>query len=210
MALTVAVSREAGSRGSTIAARAGAKLGWTVFSQELLEYMAQENAANKGTDVPPSPDAVLWVDAQMERLHRQENLSRHPSVGNLARMLLGLAAQGEALLVGRGAGLVLPRESTLHVRIIAPLTDRIAYISQWLRLGIEEAGEQVRQRDARRAEFLSSHFHHQFSDLHCYDLVLNSSQLGEETCAELIAEAARAKTRSLLGDPRSDSDVNLS
>ena len=101
MALTVAVSREAGSRGSTIAARAGAKLGWTVFSQELLEYMAQENAANKGTDVPPSPDAVLRVEWQMERLHRQENLSRHPSVGNLARMLLGLAAQGEALLVGR-------------------------------------------------------------------------------------------------------------
>src|SRR5262249_21197274 len=42
--LTIALSREAGSRGSTIAARAGQKLGWQVYTQELLEYVAQEGA----------------------------------------------------------------------------------------------------------------------------------------------------------------------
>src|SRR5919202_3538528 len=40
--LTLAVSREAGSRGSSIATRAGQKLGWQVYTQELLEYIAQE------------------------------------------------------------------------------------------------------------------------------------------------------------------------
>jgi hypothetical protein len=40
--LTVAVSREAGSRGGSIARRAARKLGWEVYNQELLEYIAQE------------------------------------------------------------------------------------------------------------------------------------------------------------------------
>jgi len=37
--LTIAISREAGSRGASIAKRAGEKLGWEVYSQDLLEYL---------------------------------------------------------------------------------------------------------------------------------------------------------------------------
>ena len=36
--LTIAISREAGARGLTIGQRAGEKLGWEVYSQEMLEY----------------------------------------------------------------------------------------------------------------------------------------------------------------------------
>ena len=39
-ALTVAISREAGARGGTIARRAGEKLGWQIYNQELLEYVS--------------------------------------------------------------------------------------------------------------------------------------------------------------------------
>src|SRR5262249_8598602 len=42
--LTIAISREAGARGATIAKRAGEKLNWEVYSQDMLEYGAQ-NAA---------------------------------------------------------------------------------------------------------------------------------------------------------------------
>jgi len=77
---------------------------------------------------------------------------------------------------------------------VAPLQDRVAYMGQWLRLTEEEAAEKVRRRDERRAEFIATHFHRQPGDVHQYDLVLNSSLLGEEVCAELIAQAARART----------------
>ena len=97
------------------------------------------------------------------------------------------------MLIGRGAGYVLPPRSTLHVRLVAPLQDRIAYMSQWLRLTIDEAAEQVRLRDSRRGDFIRTHFHRAPGDVHQYDLALNSSFLGEDTCVELIAQAARAK-----------------
>ena len=193
VSLTVAVSRESGSRGASIAGRAGAKLGWQVYSQELLEYVAREGADRQEIMDSLSPAGTAWVEEQMDRLLREQNLSRHPSLQAMARMMLALGATGEVVLVGRGAGYLLPRASTLHVRIVAPLEDRIAYMGQWLRLTADEAAEQVRLRDRRRAEFLSTHFHREPADVYQYDLVLNSSLLGEELCAELIAQAARAK-----------------
>ena len=113
-------------------------------------------------------------------------------------MVLALGAQGEVILIGRGAGCILPSASTLHVRIVAPLADRIAYMSEWLRLTVEEATAQVELRDRRRAEFIATHFHRQPSDIYQYDLLLNSTLLGEELCAELIAQAARAKLAASL------------
>jgi cytidylate kinase len=191
--LTIAVSREAGSRGSIIAGRVGLKLGWPVYNQELLEYIAQEGAFRQDVVENLSPAAARWAEEQLQRLLREQNLSQHPAIIDLARIILALGAQGGVVLIGRGAGCILPRDSTLHVRVVAPLADRIAYMSQWLRLTVEGAAEQVRLRDGRRAEFIATHFHRQPQDIYQYDLLLNSSLLGEDLCAELIAQAARAK-----------------
>jgi cytidylate kinase len=194
--LTVAISREAGARGGSIGRRVARKLGWGVYDQELLEYMAQEAAVRQNVVEPLSGPAAAWAAARLETLVREQNLSQHPHILHLARVVLALGAQGNVVLIGRGAGCILPRPSTLYVRLISPLAERIAYMSQWLRLGHDEAAERVRLRDERRAAFLSTHFHRQPGDVHQYDLVLNSSALGEDVCAELIARAARARAEA--------------
>jgi cytidylate kinase len=195
--LTVAISREAGSRGGSIARRAGTKLGWQVYPQELLEYIAQEGAFRQQLLDNLSTEGGAWVDAELDRLLKAQDLSRNPSILELGRMVLSLGAQGEVVLLGRGAGYILPPRTTLHVRLIAPLQDRIAYMSQWLRMTEEEAAAQVRLRDSRRAEFIATHFHRKASDVYQYDLLLNTRLLGEELTAELIVQAARAKQAAL-------------
>jgi cytidylate kinase len=195
--VTIAVSREAGARGGTIGRRVAKKLGWQVYNQELLEYSAQEGAFRHiMAHLPPA--AARWAEERLHVLQREQNLSQHPSIADLARVVLALGAQGEVVLIGRGAGSILPAASTLHVRIVAPLEDRVAYMKQWLRLADEEAAEQVRVRDSRRAEFIETHFHRQPADVYQYDLVLNSTLLGEEACAELIVRAAKLKLANSL------------
>jgi hypothetical protein len=191
--LTVTISREAGARGGSIGRRAARKLGWQVYDQEVLEYIAQETTVRQEVVGGLAPTAVAWVEERLQLLLREQNLSQQPAVVNLARVVLTLGAQGQVVLVGRGAGCVLPPESTLSVRVVAPLADRIAYMGEWLRLTVEEATERVRLRDSRRAEFLAAHFHRQPGDVYQYDLLLNSALLGEELGAELIVQAARAK-----------------
>ena len=197
-ALTVALSREAGARGSTIAHRAGRKLGWQVYDQELLEYMAQDAAVGQGMVDALKPEAAAWIEGQLERLLRDDRVQLPPPILSMARIVLTLGAQGGVVLIGRGAGCILPPESTLHVRIVAPLEDRSAYMAQWLRLTAEEAAERVRLRDQRRAEFVATHFHRQPSDVYQYDLLLNSGKLGEDVCADLIARVTLARSERML------------
>jgi cytidylate kinase len=186
--LAIALSREAGSRGASIAARVGKKLGWQVYHQELLDYIAQDSAVRDGLLTGLQAAEIDWIES---RLHDLKLPSQ--AVAEQARLILALAVPGQVLLVGRGAGCLLPSASTLNVRIIAPLAERIAYMSQWQRLTREEAAAQVQLRDVRRAEFIQSQYQRQPSDPYQYDLLLNSSALGEELSVELIAQAAKAK-----------------
>jgi cytidylate kinase len=194
---TVALSRESGARGGTIGRRVARRLGWQVYDRELLEYLAQESPAGMGLVEGLSPAAATWVEGRLELLLREQQLSQHPSIVSLTRTILRLGAVGRCVLIGSGAGCILPRGTTLHVRMVAPLAERIAYMGQWMRLSAEEAAEKVRQRDERRAEFLTTHFHRQPEEVHQYDMVLNSGLLGEDLCAELIARAALERTNAL-------------
>jgi hypothetical protein len=190
--LTVALSREAGARGGSIAKRVGRKLGWQVVDQELLEFLSRDDQSFSEL---PSP-AHEWANERLDQLLRSRILNNEPGVVSLARSILLLGSQGEVVLVGRGAGYLLPPATTLHVRVVAPEQDRVAYMGQWLRMTAEEAAEEVRRRDTQRAEFLSTNVRLPANDPYPYDFVLNSSRLGEDASAELIAQSARGK---LLG-----------
>jgi cytidylate kinase len=198
-ALTIAISRETGARGASIAKRVGHKLGWQVYTQELLEYIAQEGTFRQELADQLSAEARSWVEEQYNRLLREQNMSLNPSILELSRIILALGTQGDVVLLGRGAGCILPAVSTLHVRLIAPRTDRIAYMSQWMRLTEEEAATLVEQRDTARAEFLSTHFHRSPDAVYQYDMLLNTSTLGEERSAELIYHAAMGKKAIMSG-----------
>jgi cytidylate kinase len=191
--LTVAVSREAGARGGTIAAAAGRLLGWQVYTQEMLDFLARDEATRQDllADVPAS--ARLWAEGELSRLTRGRELAPASDTVAVARLILILAARGDAVLVGRGAGFLLPAASTVNVRVVAPLAQRVAYVSQWMRLTEPEAAAEVRARDRKRAELLTALTDGDPNDPTAYDLLLNSARLGVEACAELIAQAVRAK-----------------
>src|SRR5437588_3002199 len=178
--LTIALSRESGARGGSIARRVGRKLGWQVVDQELLEFLSQDEQAFQELPAP----AREWADERLDQLLRARVLSNEAGVIALARAVLLLGSQGEVVIIGRGAGYILPPATTLHVRIIAPEAERIAYMGQWLRLTTDEAAEEVRRRDARRAEFLAAQLGCAADDPYPYDLIVNSARLGEEASAE--------------------------
>src|SRR5262249_48368728 len=83
--LTVAISREAGARGSSIGRRVGRTLGWQVYDQELMEYIAQEGNFRQEVIERLPPAARQWADQRLEILLREQNVSQHPAILNLAR-----------------------------------------------------------------------------------------------------------------------------
>jgi hypothetical protein len=206
--LTVAISREAGARGTTVARKVGELLGWQVFDQETLDYLLQDETARGQllADVPAG--AREWADGQLDRLRREQRINSDPEAAGLVGLVLTVAARGDAVIIGRGAGYVLPVETTLHARIVAPFEARVSYFAQWLRMTREEAAAEVRARDDRRAKFLTRTLFRDPHDLYAYDVVVNSVRLGVEGAAQFIGWALR--TKQLLGeiaDPAEGSGV---
>ncbi len=191
--LTVAISREAGSRGTTIARAVAEILGWQVFDHDTLDYLAQDDTARTQllADVPP--EARRWADEQYARLQRDRGLTTEGEALRLVRLVLMVAARGNAVIVGRAAGFLLPPETTVHVRIVAPLEARVAYMAQELRLTRPEAVAEVRARDERRALFLDRMLAAGAPAATAYDVVVNSDRLGVEGAAQFVGWGVRTK-----------------
>ena len=191
--LTVAVSRQAGARGATIARKVAELLAWQVFDHDTLDYLVQNDTAREQllADVPA--DARAWADAQLAHLQHDRNLNADEDALQLIRLVLTVAARGSAVIVGRAAGFILPPETTVHVRVVAPPEARVAYLAQSLRLTRPEAADEVRARDGRRARFLDQTLGLDLADLTAYDAVVNSERLGVEGAAQFIGWAVRTK-----------------
>ncbi|HMP15555.1 MAG TPA: cytidylate kinase-like family protein, partial [Gemmatales bacterium] len=127
------------------------------------------------------------------QLQAENRLLKDPKEQDVAQVILAIAAKGKAVILGRGAGAILPAYTVLHVRIMAPLEDRVAWIRQIQRLTREQALEYIQKQDKQRAGMLDAHYRKSVRDTIPYDLMLNSSRLGEVGCGAIIAEAVRQK-----------------
>jgi cytidylate kinase len=193
--LAVAISREAGARGGTVARKVGELLGWQVFDQESLDYLIQNETA-RGQFLAEVPDsAKAWASAHFARLKGKQKLlaAADPDTVAMIELVLAVAARGDAVILGRGAGFLLPPETTVHVRVIAPLESRVAYFAQWLRLPRVEAAAEVTARDERRSKYLKQALGRDPADPTGYDAVVNAERLGIEGTAQFIQWAVRTK-----------------
>src|SRR5258708_7945101 len=99
--LSITLSRETGSRGSAIARRIGARLGWEVYSQEMLEVLGQDPALQRELADQLPPGGAEWVEERIQQLLLEQSVSRNPQVLDLVRQLLTLGVHGEVVLLGR-------------------------------------------------------------------------------------------------------------
>lgn len=200
---TIAVSREAGAGGQAIALELGRRTGWTVYDRNLLDEISRQADLRKELLETVDEKYKSWVVECLEALHGAPVISQAEYQKHLVQVLRSLASHGECIIVGRGATAVLPTETTLRVRLVAPLARRVARVAGERALSQLEAARYVREADDQRTQFVQECFHHNPSEAEEYDLVLNSARYSDGRCAELILEAlqrlqAEAESRKTL------------
>src|SRR5262245_3205988 len=92
--VVVAISREAGARGGTVARRVGKRLGWQVYTQELLEFLCANDVARQSVLADVPADAAGWVAGQLDRVTRDRGPNAEAEGGDMPRLILSLAARG--------------------------------------------------------------------------------------------------------------------
>jgi hypothetical protein len=210
---TVALAREAGTQGTAVAQEVGRLLGWQVYDHELLELIALDMGLRTTLleSVDEREQSWLLETAQaFLSVPRQGDwgplVTELDYVHHLLKTVLALGVHGECVIVGRGAAFILPVATTLRVRLVGCVRERITAQSQ--RLGISEsaAARQVRTIDRERTDFVQDHFFKNPTDPRNYDVVLNAPRLAAAQSAGLIVEAlqrlqARAATKPSMAAP---------
>ena len=108
---------------------------------------------------------------------------------HLAKLIEAIGRAGESILVGRGAGYMLPRETTLSIRVIAPLKVRALRLAERMGVSVRTARRAARDLDRRHLQFDRTMYRANSNDPHNYDMVLDSNSLGLEIAAEIIVHA---------------------
>jgi hypothetical protein len=107
-----------------------------VYDHELLQWIAQEmhvrtsllQSVDERRQSWPLETAEAFLTASRES-DSQAMVSESGYVRHLVQTVLALGVHGECVIVGRGAAFILPAETTLRVRLVAPVKQRIATLA---------------------------------------------------------------------------------
>jgi hypothetical protein len=187
------LSRERGSGGGGVARLVGERLGWHVFDREVLDEIAQlahvrQQVVESVEDEPCSDREKAWRPELEPEDIGYEHYLRH-----LRQVVLTLGHHGDVVILGRGAQYLLPAQSALRVRIVAPLELRVRRLAERDHVPLLEAEAHVLKFDAGRSEFIRKCFQRDPNSPLDYDLIVNTGEIRPEAAAELVILALRDK-----------------
>ncbi len=205
----VTLSREYGSGGGEIATRLAQRVGWQVVDHEVVVRVAQQlhvsEAESEAYDERVESLATRILDSlrllqpmMPPALDVPQTITSRAFYAARCRVIEGAVATGQVVIVGRGAQAHLAdRRDVFHVRIVAPLAARLAYVMH--REGRDAAAARARilQKDEERSRYLQAFYHRQPSDPHLYDLILNTGILDLDSAVDVIMLALERKARRL-------------
>lgn len=110
------------------------------------------------------------------------------------------AATTGVVVLGRNATAILAdRPGTLHVKLIGQLADRLARAARVDRIDVTGAARRQKNEDRDRAQLTRQLYHWDATDPLSFDLVVNTSGLDEQACADTIVAAWYAKAGLVAG-----------
>jgi Cytidylate kinase-like family len=166
---------------------------WTFFDRKLIEKVLEDHHLPKQISEYMVEDKYRHLSSAIEVL-----LGLHPSQWTLlhktTETILQLARMGKVVIVGRGGNIITSKlRNVFHVRLIAPLEDRVKYIMDVHSLNRNDAEAYIKKEDAARRKYLKSNFSKDVENPELYHLIVNTGLLSYKETAEIIADAVMKK-----------------
>ncbi|PJA29318.1 MAG: hypothetical protein CO189_02645 [candidate division Zixibacteria bacterium CG_4_9_14_3_um_filter_46_8] len=189
----ITVSRQQGSRGSFFAKRLAERLGFEIFHRELIDFICRDAGCRRrlieSLDEKLIPQLQLWV----EGILKGKIVDVSDYMQWLAKSIYTIASHGGAVIVGRGANFILKLNTGLHIRVVAPVSDRISNMIEFKGLTVKEAEKTIEESDKARREFIRKNFDYDINDPVHYDLVLNTAYIDIDSALDLAQKGLQSK-----------------
>lgn len=204
----IVIGRQFGSGGHAVGARLASQLGIPLYDKEILAQIAEEQGITaerlQKMDEDLKGNHMLNVGLQAGKFHpfhpgllfetdTSAMITRDQAFRWQAQKIRELAEKGSCVIIGRCADVILKDHPGLvSVFITAPLAVREARIARLHpdhpRLNGETHLEFIQKTDKARASYYSYHTDREWANIGNYHLCLDSSRLGIEGAADLIAD----------------------
>jgi cytidylate kinase len=185
----ITVARQHGAGGAEIAGRVAQELKLDLFDREIIQRVAEN--AHLSEQVVATLDErnrellTDWLASVASRNYLSPAEYRY----QLARVVGTIAHQGGAVIVGRGAHLILGSGRALRVLVVAPMEQRVRRVMERQSLTERDARRHIADVEAERRAFLMKYFHAEFARPEDFDLVVSTEVLGLEGGARAVAAA---------------------
>jgi cytidylate kinase len=202
----VTISRQYGAGGSSVAALVAAGLGAEIVDRKLIEEVANRLAI-RPSDVEAEAERPRGL---LERLVRSFATlepgmgagwappypdplfdPRKEIIGLTESVIREVAASGNVVIVGRGAGFVLKDVAGVFRAFLrAPENARVRTLTERLGLTEAEVRRKMHETDSNRAAYIKQLYGRDWCDSDEYDLVINTGRIGYQAAAEMILRGA--------------------
>lgn len=204
----IVIGRQFGSGGHAIGARLSEMLGIPLYDKEILAHIAEEQGITPERlhkmDEDLKGNHMLNVGIQAQKFQpfnlsmlfetdAEAMITRDQAYHWQSEKIRELAGAGSCVIIGRCADAILKDHPGLvSVFITAPLAQREARISRLYpdhpRLNYETYIEFIQKTDKARGNYYSYHTGREWAAMGNYHLCLDSSKLGIDGTAALIAD----------------------
>lgn len=190
----VTITREFGSMGRPIAKKAAALLGIECYDRDIVEETARK------MNLPLSVVSEKEESAKRAFFNMKYPLGMGTSdvQDNIwitqQRIINQLVEKESCIIVGRCSDYILKNmENAFHVYIYAPYEDKVRNCVELLGMKEEEARKMIVEVDKARSAYHRHYTGYAINDLRYKDLLINSSLMGVDGTAELLADLIRKK-----------------
>lgn len=203
----VAISRQAGAGGHTLAVRLLEKLnastnlplfqGWEIFDQRIVDILTEEK------DIHVSINALMTEEYHSEMQEYFTSLFGGPAhqfklYKRTFELLRILGSLGKVVLVGRASPLCTRgMKNGIRIRLQAPVEIRIHWMMRRLHLDKATAATLVRKQDEERARLTRDFFSKDIDDPLLYDAVWDTHETPIETIADDLIRRIEEKAKAV-------------
>ncbi|HNZ11852.1 MAG TPA: cytidylate kinase-like family protein [Smithellaceae bacterium] len=185
----ITISRLPGCDAWNIAKQLSENLEIDFFDQEIVDNIAQNaDVSRRVVETVDEQDNSIVLD-WLSILTAERHLWPNEYLDQLTRVIGTIGAHGHAVILGRGASYILPKEICLRVFVVAPLEIRIRNIRETYKVSEKVAIQNVMGKESERVAFIRRYFHANMLDPVNYDLIFNMEMCEKDSVIEMIKVA---------------------
>ncbi len=188
----ITISREYGSGGDQLAEKVAQALGYHLVDKAFVSaVLCQYGLTEFDSEYEKQPG--FWEGFDTEKAERRETMVRM-----LNQVVRAVARHGNVVILGRsGYAILAGLADVLHVRLQAPLDDRIELVRNATNVSLLEATALVKENDKMRKAFVESFYRVPWESALAFDIALNTSRVPVDVATDWVIQAAKLPPRNL-------------